>query len=86
MAGGQKIVLWHRPGCHACQELKAFLDQKGYAYASVNVEGRDDLRDVLEVKYGIRHVPVVEIGNGQVYEAVTDADVQRIVALVEQRD
>ncbi|MFO7263762.1 MAG: NrdH-redoxin [Bacillaceae bacterium G1] len=86
MAGAQKIVLWSRQGCRACQEVKAFLEEKGYAYENVDVEGRDYLRDVLELKYGIRHVPVVEIGNGNVYEAVTDGDVQRIAALVEQRD
>jgi len=86
MAGQQKIVLWSRQGCQACQELKLFLDQKGYVYENVDVGGKDYLRDVLELKYGVRHVPVVEIGNGQVYEAVTDADVQRIVSLIEQQN
>jgi len=86
MARGQKVVLWGRQGCQGCQNVKAFLEEKGYAYETVDVEGRDYLRDVLELKYGVRHVPVVEIGNGQVYEAVTDGDLQRIEALLKQQN
>lgn len=85
MAERKKIVLWSRQGCHACQAMKAFLQQKGYAYENIDVEGKDYLRDVLEVKYGIRHVPVVEVGKDGVYEAVTDSDFQRLESLLDER-
>ncbi|GFN31435.1 glutaredoxin family protein [Paenibacillus xylaniclasticus] len=82
MSNQVKLVLWSREGCQACQETKAYFQSKGYEYDNIDVTGKDHLRDILEVKYGIRHVPVVEIGNGQVYEAVTDGDLNRIDALL----
>ncbi|MEH7487192.1 glutaredoxin family protein, partial [Priestia megaterium] len=51
-----KILLWNRKGCHHCEELKAYFHEKGYQYESIDVEGKDYLRDLLEFKYGIRHV------------------------------
>lgn len=40
----------------------------------------DELRDVLQTKYGIRHVPVVEIGSGdsRVYQAVTRVGIEHV--------
>lgn len=82
MSNSAKLVLWSREGCQACQQTKAHFQSKGYAYDNIDVTGKDHLRDILEVKYGIRHVPVVEIGNGEVYEAVTDGDLNKIDALL----
>ncbi|GIQ62809.1 putative glutaredoxin YtnI [Paenibacillus cisolokensis] len=76
------VILWSREGCQACQQTKAYLKEKGYAYSNIDVEGKDFLRDVLELKYGIRHVPVIEIGRDGVYEAVLDGDPNRIEALL----
>jgi glutaredoxin len=79
----KKLILWNRAGCQACQALKSQLAEHGIAYVSIDVEGKDVLRDVLEAKYGIRHVPVAEIGAGDVYEAVTDGSFERIRALLQ---
>ncbi len=40
------------------------LGTHNIAFENISVDGNDTLRDVLEVKYGIRHVPVVEVGTG----------------------
>lgn len=82
MSSSKKIVLWSRKEYQACQELKAFLAEKGYSYENVDVEGRDYLRDILELKYGVRHVPVVEIGSHGIYEGITDSDFARIERLL----
>ncbi|ALS21784.1 MULTISPECIES: glutaredoxin family protein [Paenibacillus] len=82
MAENVKLVLWSREGCQACQEAKAYLKEKGYVYSNVDVGGKDYLRDVLEVKYGIRHVPVIEVGRNQTYEAIVDSDFNRLEALL----
>ena len=74
------IVLWSREGCSACQALKAELKRENIAYKNLDVEEHQYLRDVLELKYGIRHVPVVEIGSGHHYEAILDGDLNKIVA------
>lgn len=79
----KKVVLWNRAGCEACQQLKAQLVENGINYVSIDVEGKNELRDVLEAKYGIRHVPVAEIGKGDNYEAVTDGSFDRIYALLQ---
>lgn len=72
MAHNKKIVLWGRKGCHYCDGLKEYFEKEGYVYSSVDVEGNDYLRDILELKYGIRHVPVIEIGVDNAFEALTD--------------
>lgn len=82
MAENVKVILWSREGCQACQQTKAFLNEKGYAYLNVDVEGKDYLRDVLEMKYGIRHVPVIEIGRNGIFEAILDGDPSRIETLL----
>lgn len=78
----KKIILWSRKGCEACQNLKAAFAEQQIDYQNVDVEGKDYLRDILELKYGIRHVPVVEIGRGITYEAVTDGDLSKIQEIV----
>jgi len=79
----KKLILWNRAGCEACRQLKAQLAEHRIAYVSIDVEGKDELRDVLEAKYGIRHVPVAEIGDGIRYEAVTDGSFDQIHALLQ---
>ena len=78
-----KILLWNRKGCHHCEELKAYFHEKGYQYESIDVEGRDYLRDLLEIKYGIRHVPVVEIGDEGQFKGVIEKDYEQIEKLIE---
>lgn len=79
----KKLILWNRAGCGACQQLKAQLADSRIDYVSIDVEGKEELRDVLEAKYGIRHVPVAEIGDGERYEAVTDGSFEKIQALLQ---
>ncbi|MDI3257903.1 MAG: glutaredoxin family protein [Kyrpidia sp.] len=80
------IVLWSREGCHACGRVKAFLQEKGYTYANIDVAERDHLRDILEAKYGIRHVPVVEVKiDDTAYRAVIGDDLDRLTTLLENR-
>ncbi|WP_126429552.1 glutaredoxin family protein [Brevibacillus marinus] len=82
MAEKAKVVLWYKPGCHYCAEVKAFLEARNYPYEGINVEGKDYLRDVLEIKYGVRHVPVIEVGGDGKYEAILDWDLARLEALL----
>ncbi|EIJ82264.1 glutaredoxin [Bacillus methanolicus PB1] len=66
------VIVWSKEGCHYCDEIKQFLKEKQVDYQTVDVTNRDELRDILEIKYGIRHVPVVEIGQDNVYKGVTN--------------
>jgi glutaredoxin len=71
MSNSLSVIVWSKEGCHYCNEVKQFLKEKQIDYQTVDVTNRDELRDILEIKYGIRHVPVVEIGRGALYEGVT---------------
>jgi glutaredoxin 3 len=82
MSVDKKVVVWSRQGCQACQEVKGFLERENIAYLTVDVEGKDYLRDILEIKYGVRHVPVIEIGENGTYEAVIEQDFKRIKELL----
>ncbi|MEH7109255.1 glutaredoxin family protein [Bacillus sp. JJ1764] len=72
------VVVWSKEGCHYCGEVKNYLQEQGIEYATIDVTKHDERRDILEVKYGIRHVPVVEIGQGEIYEAVTKVGIEHI--------
>ncbi|AHC43646.1 MULTISPECIES: glutaredoxin family protein [Bacillus] len=74
------VVVWSKQGCSYCDEVKGFLREKAVAYETIDVTERDELRDVLQTKYGIRHVPVVEIGSGdsRVYQAVTQVGIDHV--------
>lgn len=75
-----KIIVWSKPGCHYCSEVKTYLEDNDYSYENVNVEGNDILRDVLELKYGIRHVPVVEIGRDGKFEGIIEVGLEYLQA------
>lgn len=72
------VVVWSKNGCSYCGEVKEYLEEQGIAYKNVDVTEHDDRRDILETKYGIRYVPVVEIGKGNQFEAVTELGVQHL--------
>ncbi|MEC0092351.1 glutaredoxin family protein [Paenibacillus macquariensis] len=78
MSTNPKIIVWSKPGCHYCSEVKTYLEANDYSYENINVEGNDILRDVLEVKYGVRHVPVVEIDNDGKFEGVTEVGLEHL--------
>jgi glutaredoxin 3 len=84
MSVAKKVVLWSKTGCHYCGEVRTLLDNKEIAYENISVDGNDALRDVLEVKYGVRHVPVVEVslaGDGS-YAGWTDLELSHLEALL----
>lgn len=86
MSATTKIVLWSRQGCHACGRVKAFLEEKGLPYENIDVGERDHLRDILEAKYGIRHVPVVEVKVDETtYQAILGEDLERLTTVLQNR-
>lgn len=44
----------------------------------IDVTNNDDRRDILKAKHGVRHVPVVELGPGNIYEAVTEVGIDHL--------
>lgn len=71
MAKETSVVVWSKEGCSYCKEVKDYLAEQNIAYKTVDVTNHDEFRDILETKYGVRHVPVVEIGRDNQYEGVT---------------
>lgn len=57
------VVVWSKEGCHYCKDVKDFLIEQKIVFQDIDVTDHDYLREVLQAKYGICHVPVVEIGN-----------------------
>ncbi|WP_318509057.1 glutaredoxin family protein [Bacillus sp. T3] len=78
MSKGLSVIVWSKKGCHYCSEVKDFLDEKKISYQTVDITNHDEYRDILELKYGVRHVPVVEIGRDEVYEGVTKVGLEHL--------
>ncbi len=78
------VVVWAKEGCHYCGEVKQYLEDKGIEYETIDVTNHDERRDILEIKYGVRHVPVVEIGQGEVYEGVTKVGIEHLEKVLEK--
>lgn len=76
MSQQKKVVVWSKEGCSFCEEVKTYLSENSIAYSTIDVTNNDSYRDILEVKYGIRYVPVVEVGdeNSSEYKAVFKVD------------
>ncbi|MBZ9753417.1 glutaredoxin family protein [Deinococcus sp. HMF7604] len=51
------LTLYHRPGCHLCEQAGAHLDALNFRYEWVNVDADPDLR----ARYG-DDVPVLACG------------------------
>lgn len=73
-----KVIVWSKDGCSYCNEVKDYLQQNNIDYRIVDVTNNDSYRDILDIKYGIRYVPVVEIGDGQTFHAVTELGVEHL--------
>lgn len=84
MSSHPKVVLWSKAGCHFCGEVKSYLESKNQPYDNIDVEGHDVLRDVLEIKYGIRHVPVIEVGNNDTFHALLKPDLALLETLLNE--
>ncbi len=79
---GQHIILWSKTGCHFCGEIKNYLELNHHHYINLDVADNDGLRDILEAKYGIRHVPVVEVGRNGTYTAFLETDLEGLARLL----
>lgn len=77
------VVVWSKEGCSYCDEVKEYLTGKNIAYQTVDVTNHDEFRDILNIKYGVRHVPVVEIGEGGVYRGVTEVGLGYLKSILE---
>ncbi len=54
----------------------------------MDVTHNDAFRDILDTKYGIRYVPVVEIGSSEdgIYQAITELGIEHLkAALAEEK-
>lgn len=78
------VVVWSKQGCHYCEEVKQYLKEKDIAYQTVDVTDHDERREILEIKYGVRYVPIIEIGRGNVYESVTEIGIHSLEKALER--
>ena len=78
------VVVWAKEGCHYCAEVKQYLEEKAIPYKVVDVTNHDEHRDILDIKYGVRHVPVVEIGQGGVYAGITEVGIEHLENALER--
>ncbi|MFE6166701.1 glutaredoxin family protein [Viridibacillus arvi] len=78
------IIVWSKEGCSYCDDVKKYLVEKELTYKTVDVTNNDYLRDILDVKYGVRHVPVVEIGQGNVYRGVTEVGIEHLQVAIDE--
>ncbi|MFJ7969857.1 glutaredoxin family protein [Psychrobacillus sp. NPDC096389] len=83
MSQNLSVVVWSKQGCSYCNEVKEYLTEQNIDYKTVDVTNHDEFRDILDTKYGIRHVPVVEIGEGNVYRAVTEVGLEHLKAALQ---
>lgn len=83
MAKEKSVVVWSKEGCSYCKEVKEYLNEQNIKYKTVDVTNNDEFRDILNTKYGVRHVPVVEIGEGGVYRGVTEVGLEYLKAALE---
>jgi glutaredoxin len=72
------VLVWSKQDCSYCEEVKQYLEENHFDYQAIDVTENDHLRDILDVKYGIRHVPVVEVGFGNRYDAVTEVGIDAL--------
>ena len=70
------IVVYAKKGCSYCEEVKQFLRDSNYPFQIIDITDFDQYRDVLEAKYGVRHVPVVEFGYDNTYKAITEVGIE----------
>ena len=73
-----QVIVWSKDGCSYCEEVKTYLQQNQIDYRVVDVTNNDSYRDILDIKYGIRYVPVVEIGQDNSYVGVTELGVEHL--------
>lgn len=74
------IIVWSKQGCSYCDDIKAYLQEQHIPYKTVDVTNNDRFRDILDLKYGVRYVPIVEIGSSEsgVYRAITEIGLEHV--------
>lgn len=70
-----KFIVYTKPNCHSCEEIKSKLESKGHSYLSVNMlelpgEEATDLRR-WAARVGQRSMPIVRTPDG---ELITNQD------------
>lgn len=76
MAQELSIVVWAKDGCSYCKDVKEYLTEQNLDYRVIDVTNHDEFRDILDIKYGVRHVPVVELGFNNQYQGVTEVGIE----------
>lgn len=61
-------------------KMSKIFNRAKIVFQDIDVTDHDYLREVLQAKYGICHVPVVEIGNIEngTYQAVTEIGLEHL--------
>ena len=59
----EPIILYSTPQCHNCNEIKAFLRERGVVFREVDISADKQARDLLIEKSGHIGAPVVQIGD-----------------------
>ncbi|MCG1010485.1 glutaredoxin family protein [Salinicoccus sp. ID82-1] len=72
------VVVWEEQDCPYCEEVKRYLTENGFEFRTIDVTGNEALREVLLIKYDVDHVPVVEIGFGKRFDAVTGMGISKL--------
>ena len=52
------LTLYHRPGCHLCEQAQAHLDELGFTYRLHDISGDA----ALTARHG-DHIPVLALGD-----------------------
>lgn len=84
MGNSTSIIVYAKKGCSYCEEVKQYLTEKNEPFEVVDITGFDQYRDVLQLKYGVRHVPVIEIGSNNTYKAVTKVGIEHLVQVLSE--
>ncbi|MBC1492395.1 glutaredoxin [Listeria booriae] len=84
MAESLSVIVWTKQGCQYCAEVKAYLGEQGFDFKEVDVTDHDEQREILQAKYGVRYVPVVEIGRGHTYKGVTELGLPALKKALEE--
>ena len=79
------IVVWAKDGCSYCKEVKEYLTEQNLDYRVIDVTNHDEYRDILDIKYGVRHVPVVEFGVNNQYQGLTKVGIEYLQEALKSR-
>lgn len=79
------IILWAKEGCHYCQTLKEYFAREQLTYRLIDVTHQDAFRSILQTKYGVSYVPVVEVAkeNSLQFTGVTSLEVADVIAAID---